>query len=362
MSAAKKSGDTAQYRYTPKELTAFSNAVLAELAVPASDASEVSHCLIGANLKGFDSHGIVRLPVYVRRLQAGVVKARPELQIVQSTGPSMVIDGDNGLGPVTGVFAMEQAIAAAKEWGIGFATVKRSNHFGAAGYYLEKAVDRECIGLAASNAPPNMAPWGGSQRFLGTNPFAIGIPIKGQEPLIVDMATSVVARGKIILAAQQGRSIPEHWAMDPKGYPTTDPGQALLGAVLPFGGPKGAALSLAIDILCGVLSGAAYGRHLNTLEDLTSEQNLGHCFAAVEVRSFMDIGTFSRRVVDLIHQLKATPLAPGFSEILAPGELEQRSMEKRKAEGIILTEDVVNQLEGLGGAVGVRLPIGELVS
>ena len=362
MGTAERRNGVSVYRYAPEELIAFSDALLVELGVPPSDAAEVSHCLVGANLKGFDSHGIVRLPVYAGRLKAGAVKARPKLQVMQSSGSIMIVDGDNGLGPVTGAYAMGQVVARAKEWGIGFATVKRSNHFGAAGYYVEKAVKEGCIGFAASNAPPNMAPWGGSQRFLGTNPFAIGIPIKGGEPLLIDMATSVVARGKIILAEQQGESIPKYWAVDPNGYPTTDPAQALLGAVLPFGGPKGAALSLAIDILCGVLSGAAYGRHLNTLEDLTSRQNLGHCFMAIDARRFMDENLFSQRVTDLIQQLKSTPLAPGFDEILAPGELEQRSEQRLKSEGITLTHDVIGDLKALGDSVGVNLPTGGLVS
>lgn len=361
MTMDKSIGNAPRYRYTPGQLLQFSNEVLARLDVPPNDAVKVSQCLVEANLKGFDSHGIVRLPVYARRLAAGAVNAQPKLEVVYSSGSVMAIDGDNGLGPVTGVFAMELAIDAARKWGIGLATVKRSNHFGAAGYYVEKATDCQCIGFATSNAPPNMAPWGGRKRFLGTNPFAIGIPVKGTEPLIIDMATSVVARGKIILAAQQGQRIPDHWAIDPKGYPTTDPKEALLGAVMPFGGPKGAAISLVIDILSGVLSGAAYGRHLHTLEDLENEQNLGHFFMALEVQRLMDFDSFSQRVTDLIQQLKSTPLAPGFTEALAPGELERRSVKERAAYGVVVTQDVIRDLEMLGGSVNIQLPRGERI-
>ena len=361
MTIVKSTDITPRYRYTPGQLMEFSNQVLAKLKVPLNDAVKVSQCLVEANLKGFDSHGIVRLPVYARRLAAGVVNAQPKLEVLSTSGPLIAIDGDNGLGPVIGVFAMEQTIAAAREWGIGLATVKRSNHFGAAGYYVEQAAARQCIGFVTSNAPPGMVPWGGRERFLGTNPFAIGIPIKGAEPLVIDMASSVVARGRIVLAAQQGERIPDHWAIDPRGLPTTDPKEALLGGLMPFGGPKGAAISLVIDILSGVLSGAAYGRYLTQLEDLSDEQDLGHCFMALEVKRLMDFDAFSQRITDLIQQLKSIPLAPGFAEILAPGELEQRRSKEREAGGIVITQDVLHDLEVLGESIGVRLPPGRPV-
>ena len=231
---------------------------------------EVSACLIKAELRGVDSHGMVRLPVYARRIQAGVVKARPDIQVRPAGTASALIDGDNGLGPVVGARAMRVGARSRRTHGTGFVGVRHSNHFGPAAYYVEKALSAGCIGLAISNAPPNMAPFGGRTRFLGTNPVAIGVPAGDEPPLIFDASTSVVARGKIIVAAHTGTAIPEGWAIDPDGYPTTDAQQALAGAVLPFGGPKGSAISFIIDVFCGVLTGAAFGSHLNTLENLSS--------------------------------------------------------------------------------------------
>jgi LDH2 family malate/lactate/ureidoglycolate dehydrogenase len=342
-------------RYQPDALIQFSREVLGRLGVPDEDAKEVGVCLVEANLKGIDSHGIIRLPVYAKRLQAGVVKAKPDIQVIRNTGALRLVDGDNGLGPVVGTFAMNQAIQAAKEHGVGLVTVRHSNHFGPAAHYIIKAVAAGCIGLATSNAPPNMAPWGGRERFLGTNPLAIGVPAHEQEPILFDMATSVVARGKIIVAAQKGEAVPEGWAIDPEGYPTTDAKQALLGSVLPFGGPKGSAISLLLDVLSGVLPGAAYGRHLHTLEDLEHEQNVGHFFLAIDVAQLMPAEEFGQRVDDLLLQLKSTPLAPGFTEILAPGEPERRIMALRSQEGVTFTSDVIEQLEQLGAEVGVEL-------
>ena len=208
------------------------------------------------------------------------------------------------------------------EHGTGFVGVRNSNHFGPAAYYVEKAVARGCIGLAISNAPPNMAPFGGKQRFLGTNPVAIGIPAGEEPPLIFDASTSVVARGKIIVAAHTGQPIPEGWAIDPDGHPTTDAQQALAGAVLPFGGPKGSAISFIIDVFCGVLTGAAFALHLNTLENLAAVQNVGHVFAAVRTDLFVKDDEFRKRMDAILSMLKASPPAPGAERVLVPGEIE----------------------------------------
>src|ERR1035438_6316650 len=213
---------------------------------------------------------------------------RYEITAVSQIG---VIDGNNGLGPVVGCRAMDEALDLAERAGIGFVGVRRSNHFGSAAFYVKRAIRRGLIGFAISNAPPNMAAFGGRERFLGTNPMAVGIPAGGEEPLIFDASSSVVARGKIIVAAHRGKSIPEGWAIDPEGRPTTDARAAQAGAVLPFDGPKGSAISFIIHILSGVLTGASFALHLNTLEDLKTEQNLGQVFAAVRTDLFLPAAT-----------------------------------------------------------------------
>jgi LDH2 family malate/lactate/ureidoglycolate dehydrogenase len=346
----------ASRRYRHEELFDYGSRILERLDVPAQDAREVAGCLIKADLRGVDSHGMVRLPVYARRIQAGVVKARPDIRLLPSATAVTLIDGDNGLGPVVGCRAMEAALDLARKHGTGFVGVRHSNHFGPAAYYVEKAVSQGCIGLAISNAPPHMAPFGGRTAFLGTNPVAIGIPAGAEDPLIFDASTSVVARGKIIMAAHTGKPIPEGWAIDPDGYPTTDPEQALAGAVLPFGGPKGSAISLIIDIFCGVMTGAAFAEHLNTLEDLTTVQDVGHVLAAVRTDLFVPKDTFRQRMDAILRMLKASPPAPGAQRVLAPGEIELANESTARKHGIALAVPVAGQLASLGEELGVSFP------
>ena len=287
-------------RYSHEALFAYCCRVLERLDVPAAHARDVAGCLIKAELRGVDSHGLVRLPVYSRRVQAGAVNAQPDIQLTARAASAALVDGDNGLGPVVGARAMDAALDLATQQGTGFVGVCRSNHFGPAAYYVERAVARGLIGIAISNAPPNMAPFGGKTRLLGTNPVAIAIPAGQEDPLIFDASTSVVARGKIIVAAHVNKSIPEGWAIDPDGYPTTDPADALAGAMLPFGGPKGSAISFIIDIFCGVLTGAAFAQHLNTLEDLANVQNVGHVFVAFRTDLFVADDQFRMRMDEML--------------------------------------------------------------
>jgi LDH2 family malate/lactate/ureidoglycolate dehydrogenase len=355
--ASGASGASGTRRYRDEALLQYGRRVLEQLDVPPRDALDVAACLVKAELRGVDSHGMVRLPVYARRVQAGVVKARPGIHLIPSGASAALIDGDNGLGPVVGTRAMEAAIDLAQRTGIGFVGVRHSNHFGPAAYYIEKAVEAGCIGVAISNAPPNMAPFGGKSRFLGTNPLAIGIPAGAEPPLLFDASTSVVARGKIIVAAHTGGSIPEGWAVDPDGHPTTDAALALKGAVLPFGGPKGSAISFIIDIFCGVLTGAAFAVHLNTLEDLSSVQNVGHVLAAVRTDLFVPDADFRARMDAILGLLKAAPPAPGrSSRVLVPGEIELAHEARHRLEGISLPPQIVEQLASCGDPLGVPFP------
>ena len=343
-------------RYRHEELFEFGCRVLERLDVPAEDAREVTGCLIKAELRGVDSHGMVRLPVYGRRLQAGVVKARPDIRVHTTGTAAAILDGDNGLGPVVAAAAMRTALDLAEAHGTGFIGVRGSNHFGPAAYYVEKALARRCIGLAISNAPPNMAPFGGRTRFLGTNPIAVAIPAGHESPLIFDASTSVVARGKIIVAAHTGAPIPDGWAVDPNGYPTTDPERALAGAMLPFGGPKGSAISFIIDIMCGVLTGASFGTHINTLEDLSSVQNVGHVLAAVRTNLFVSDGEFRERMDAILKMLKNSPPAPGAERVLAPGEIELENEVRARARGIEVAAAIAAQLARFGDELGIGFP------
>jgi LDH2 family malate/lactate/ureidoglycolate dehydrogenase len=316
----------------------------------------VAACVLSAELCGIASHGLVRLPVYGSRIRAGVVKARPNIKITTTAAATALVDGDNGLGPVVCSRAMEKAIELAATGGIGLVGVCHSNHFGPAAFYAKKAVEQGLIGFACSNAPPNMAPYGGKLRFLGTNPFAIGVPAGQEKPLMFDTSTSVVARGKIIVAAHAGKDIPEGWAVDTEGRPTTNAKAALAGAVLPFGGPKGSAISFIIDILCGVMTGASFAYHLNTLEDLSSIQNVGHMVAAVRTDLFLPASEFGARMDEILGMLRACPPAPGVERVLLPGEIEAQEEARNLKLGVPMVPEVVQQLVKLGAEVGVPFP------
>jgi len=343
-------------RYRTDDIRSFCCSVLEKLTVPREDALEVSDCLLQADLRGVDSHGIIRLPVYAGRIRKGVVNPRPKPHIISVHAAAALLDGDNGLGAVVGSRAMENALELAASSGIGFVGVRRTNHFGIAAFYVGKAIRRNFIGVAASNAPPHMAPFGGRSRFLGTNPFAVGIPAGRRSPLLFDASTSVVARGKIIVAAQERKPIPEGWAIDSEGNPTTDAAAALAGSVLPFGGAKGSAISFIIDILCGVLTGSAFALHLNTLENLGAEQNLGHVFFALRTDLFMPAKEFAGRMDTALEMLTTSPPASGVERVLAAGELEMQNEIKNRALGVPLVSSVVDQLATLGSELGVTFP------
>lgn len=343
-------------RYAYKALLSYSQGILERLGLGSKDAMEVAACLINADLRGVYSHGVVRLPVYAKRITAGIVNTQPQIRVEERTPNCALVDGDNGPGPVVAALAMTKAIELAQTHGAAFVAVRRSNHFGAAAHYVQKALTCGLIGIASSNAPPNMAPYGGKQKFLGTNPLAIGIPAGEEDALLFDAATSVVAKGKINVAAYKGVSIPEGWAINVEGYSTTDPHAALGGAVLPFGGHKGSGLSLIIDIFCGVLTGASFATHLNTLEDLTTEQNLGHVFTAMRTDLFMPAELFALRMDEILRLLKASPAAPGIERVLAAGEPEARVAAENRNHGIPIPAEIAAHLTSLGEEVGLAFP------
>lgn len=344
-------------RYSHEDLRTFAAATLTSLAVPADGARGVAACLVKAELRGVDSHGMVRLPVYGQRVRAGVVRANPEIRVISSSTATALVDGDNGLGPMVAESAMAVALDLAQQHGTALVGVRHSNHFGPAAYYVEQAVERGFIGVSLSNAPPNMAPFGGRSRFLGTNPLAVGVPAGEEPPLIFDASTSVAARGKIIMAAHNDEAIPSGWAIDPDGYPTTDAHAALAGAVLPFGGPKGSAISFLIDVACGVLTGAAFAEHLRTLEDLSSVQNVGHVMVAIRPDIFLPDDEFRQRMDAILRMLKASPPSPAHGTgVLAPGDIERAHETHARRHGIPLAHAVVTQITRFGDSCGVPFP------
>ena len=250
---------------------------------------------------------------------------------------------------------MDLAIDMAREHGVGAVGVRASSHFGMGALYVERAADAGMIGFAFTNATPNMPPAGGRGRFLGTNPIAVGVPNQDGDPLVLDMATSVVARGKIVMAEKEGRSIPPGWAIDAEGRPTVEPSAALVGAVLPMAGYKGAGLALIIDVLCGVLTGAAFGTHVVDLYDTGADrQNVGHFFVALDVEAFMPADAFNARINQYIAEVRSQPRLPDVEHIFLPGELEFAAARRSRVEGVPVSPAGWNELNEMADRWNVR--------
>ena len=331
-----------------EKLRQFCAALMMAEHVPEDEAGMIAAHLVEAELYGVSSHGVSRTSIYLKRLHEGVVNARWSYEVEREYPASMLWNACNSMGMVTGVKAMERCIQKARESGVCLIAVNHSNHFGMAGYYARMAAEQGLIGVCGTNAPPNIAPWGSYKAYVGTNPLAIAAPRNG-EPVLLDMAPSVVAMGKVILAAKLGKPIPEGWAITADGRPTTDPSEGMKGTVLPIGGPKGYGLSLFMDILCGLLSGAQFGPYLgNMWNDFVNPQNVGHVFFAADISKFTDLEAFKGRLEHMIADIKALPKNPGVSEIFLPGEIELGKKKKALEEGLQLSDVVYNELAELG--------------
>jgi LDH2 family malate/lactate/ureidoglycolate dehydrogenase len=340
----------------PSVLEGWCREVLQAAGVAENDAACVAASLTAADSRGISSHGAARLlGVYVRRLQVGSTRATPDIRVVQRTGGVALLDGDAGLGQVVGSEAMRLAVTLAREHGVGAVGVRNSSHFGIGAFFVEQATRAGMVGMAMSNATPNMPPAGARSRFLGTNPFAIGVPgPTPEQPIVLDMATSVVARGKIVMADKHGEPIPPGWAMTDGGEPTTNAAEALLGAVLPMGGYKGSGLAMMIDILSGVLTGAASGQDVVDLYDRSERhQDLGHFFVAIDVSAFCPPEAFQSRVERYAEQVRLQPRAPGVEQILLPGDKERAAADQADLAGIQLSAADLADLDALANELGV---------
>lgn len=340
-----------------EDLRRLTEDVFNALGVTPKAATSIARNLVHADLRGHAAHGVTRISIYAERIERGVVEARPDIHL-QRTRPSVsLVDGGNGPGAYVGDRAMAVALEHARETGIGLAPVRRTNHNGPGSYFALQAVPCGFIGISATNPAVSMAAWGGRGRALGTNPITVAVPARARDPVVLDMSSSVVARGKIIEAAKRGESIPEGWALDTEGRPTTDARAAEDGVVLPFGGPKGSAIAIIVDILAGVLSGAAFGKLVGNLySDFETPQNNGHFVAALDVSACMPPERFGARMEQLIAMLKETPPADGFDEILMPGEPEARAERERRRTGVPLPDNVIADLEAVAKRTGVAMP------
>ncbi|MCG8403466.1 MAG: Ldh family oxidoreductase [Firmicutes bacterium] len=336
------------------ELQKFCTNLLKGTGVPDEDANLVADVLVDTSLDGIDTHGVSRLPVYLTRLQSGRINAGPDIKATSTAPAVAVLDGDNGLGQLVAVRAMDKSIELAREAGVGVVPVRHSNHFGAATYYCKMAAAAGMIGMAFTNSPAGIPPWGGRKPYFGTNPVSFGFPT-ADNPVVVDMSSSNVARGNIILAAKEGRPIPEGWAIDADGKPTTDAQKALAGAVLPLGGPKGYALALAVEMLSGVVSGAAFGHHVGWIYDDSPEPtDIGHFFIAINISPLMPTPEYMDRVEQLKTEIRSVPLAEGFNSILLPGERKQMKASERAREGVPVGAALLQELNDIAVSLGVN--------
>jgi ureidoglycolate dehydrogenase (NAD+) len=332
---------------TEDELQGLAERALAGLGLARSDATQVARILVLGDLFGHATHGVMRLESYGERIDAGAISARAQPRIEAAAPAIAKVDGNGAIGPLAGMRALQAAMECARELGVGLALVRNGNHFGAIAPYCYLAAAEGFATLIGSNASTTVAPTGGREERLGNNPLGIGVPRPGGDPVILDMAMSVAARGKIRAAAKRGESIPATWATDREGRPTTDPQAALEGFLLPFGGYKGYGLALMVDLIAGVLSGGAYLTHVKSWMDTAAPGNVGHFFLAIDTRRLGSPEWLAARVEDFAGIVHGTPRADPAQAVRLPGEIEMERLARHRREGIEIDREVLAKLETL---------------
>lgn len=331
-----------------KTLRKYAQCVLAKAGLHEEDARIVADTLVEANLRGVDTHGIVRLPLYyLKRIKKGLINRNPKYLVFRKSHSVAILDADDGPGQVATLKAIKLAIEMAKNSGIALVGIKNSSHFGMAAYFAMEALKEDMIGIAMTHADSRVAPFGASKAYLGTNPLAVAIPAEKHFPIVLDMATSTTSMGSIILAAMQEREIPEGLAIDECGKVTTNPKK--VAALLPIGGAKGSGLAIIIDVLCGILTGSNFGKHIHRGDDFSKPEKLGHLVGAINIASFCDPAQFKNRIDQMILEIKSLPTVPGVDEILLPGEREFKTKEERLKKGIPIPQELFEKLQGLEG-------------
>jgi LDH2 family malate/lactate/ureidoglycolate dehydrogenase len=340
-------------RVMPDALEKVVDDIFRACGMSEADAGLLTESLVHADVHGVHSHGVLRIPDYVKKLTQDGVDPRGRPRVVSDRGAALVIDGGNSMGQIGGAFAMEKAIDRAAEIGVAFAAVGGSNHCGAMDWYTLMAVRRGMIGIAGTNAIPTMAPWGGLDRIVGINPLSIAFPADRAQPVVLDFAFGATAHGKIRVYHQKGSPIPSSWAFDEDGHPTTDAGKALTGLIQPIGQHKGVALGMAIGMLSTLLSGAGYGTESGTMETGAVVGHDGHFFAAIDIAAFQDLKTVERRVDSIVNQVHGSRRMPGVQRLLVPGEIESEIERDYRLNGILLSGPTVDDIAAAAASLGV---------
>lgn len=354
---------------TFERLLNFTIDIFRAIGCPQQDANTAAIALLSADLRGIDSHGVARLIGYVRLKEAGRANPNPDIRIIHETPSTAVVDGDGGLGLVVAPFAMRVAIEKASNVGTGWVSVQNSNHFGIAGYHALKAVERDMIGIAMTNASALVAPTFSVERMLGTNPICVAVPAGEEPPFVADLATTTAANGKLEILQRKKEAAPLGWIQDKEGHPSTD-AHALKsgGALLPLGGDrdhgshKGYALGAIVDIFSAVLSGANYGPWVPPFPAYVPMptgmpgKGIGHFFGAMRIDAFRPAEDFKEHMDKWIRRFRSATPVPGEEKVLIPGDPEREMESQRRAEGIPLHADVVSDLKGLAEKLGVEAP------
>ena len=353
-------------KYPAEKLREFSQKTFEFFDVPKEDAKLASEVLSMSDIRGIDSHGVARLHTYFDMLENKRINPKPNIKIIRESLSTATVDGDNGLGLVVGPKANEIAMNKASEAGTGWVSVSNTNHYGIAGYYVIKALEKDLIGWSMTNTTKLVAPLWGAERMLGTNPIAIAFPAKEEPPIIIDLATCAAAYGKIEIANRKSDKIPEGWAIDSEGNQNINPEKMINGgALLPLGsdrergGHKGYGLAIMVDFLCAVLSGANWGPFTppfalrQEIPEKSVGKGIGHFFGAMRVAAFIDLDEFKMQTDDYIRTMRSTKPAPGTNGPIIPGDPEREAEEIRSKEGIPLVEPVIEELNDISKRTGI---------
>jgi len=346
-------------RIAARELKRFTEKAFVRVAVPEDDAASIAQLMIEADLQGADGHGIFRLPQYIRRIQSGGVNPRPKIRIERERAATALVNGDNGMGHLAMRFAARTAIEKARAAGTAWVGVRWSNHAGPASRYAKMPMREAMIGMygAVGNAN-HLPPGGGVEMLLSTNPIAVAIPAGQEPPIVLDMATTVAAFGKVKTRAQRGEAMPEGWMIDREGRPLTDPKRMNEGFLLPLGGQeggyKGYGMALVFGILAGTLNRAAMGREVIDFNaDDASPTNTGQAILAIDVSAFDDFQAFTKRIDELSRDLRGSERMKGHERIFLPGEQSQARFSEREKQGVPMPPALLATLNDLGHKLGI---------
>ncbi len=349
-----------EVRVQDNTLQNFTARLFSRTGMTEQDAVFCADALVQTNLWGIDSHGVLRVPLYIKRLRSGAMNPRPHIKTMFGSQAMEIMHGDDGAGFIVGRAAMNRAVELAGQFNIAAVGVVRSNHFGAAGIYARMAAEQGLIGMVMTNTIPNIVAPGGSKPITGNNPLALAIPTFGEFPFVLDISLSNVAGGKLLLASKKGEKIPLDWATDREGRPTDDPDEAFAGFLLPVGGHKGLGLSYAVDILCGLITGGVFQHQMKSMYQHPDEPSLtGHFMIVINPLIFISQDEMKTRMADFYQTIKTSPMWTESNKMMLPGEIEHRTALRRKANGIPLPQNLYNELVVLGDELGVEAKLPE---